>query len=88
MLKLAVKDKAKIGNELYGQIQRAKQLVGDKAGEAAQIRDEGTARGADCERQRGHLSSILNEIEVAKSQRAENYRTIASLNELNDAKIL
>lgn len=85
-LKFLGQEKTKIGNELSDEVHRAKQLLCEKTIEAQKIRDEGTARGVDCDRQRGHLSTIQHEIEVVKAQRVENHRTILHLNEVNDSK--
>lgn len=65
---------------------RSKRLLDEKYFEAGRLRDEAVAKGDQNADQRGQLQDMEREIESVKVQRAEMWREITRLKEMNEAR--
>jgi len=65
---------------------RSKRLLDEKYFEAGRLRDESISKGDQCADSRSNLQDLEREIESVKIQRAEMWREITRLKELNENK--
>ena len=65
---------------------RCKRLLDEKYFEAGRLRDEAVAKGDQNQDQRGQLQDMEREIESVKVQRAEMWREITRLKEMNESR--
>jgi len=68
------------------ELQRAKRLLDEKYFEAGRLRDESVAKGDQVADFRAQAADLNREIECVKNQRAEMWREINRLKEMNEQK--
>lgn len=85
-LKFLLQDKTRQHAELTDEQARAKRLLDEKYFEAGRLRDESVARGDQVADARAQMQDLERDIESVKVQRAEMWREITRLKELNEAK--
>ena len=72
--------------DLNDELGRCKRLLDEKYFEAGRLRDEAVSKGDQNADQRGQLQDMEREIESVKVQRAEMWREITRLKEMNEAR--
>ena len=72
--------------DLNDELTRAKRLLDEKYFQAGKLRDEAVAKSDQNADQRGHLTDLEKEIESVKIQRAEMWREITTLKDMNEAR--
>lgn len=85
-LKYLLQDKSKQNLDLSDEQARSKRLLDEKYFEAGRLRDESISKGDQCADSRSNLQDLEREIESVKIQRAEMWREITRLKELNENK--
>jgi predicted nucleic acid-binding Zn-ribbon protein len=70
------------------EMNRSKRIIDEKQFEAGRLREESIVKGDQVTDLRNNQSKIEHEIETVKVQRAEMWREIAHLKEINDNKAL
>ena len=68
------------------ELARSKRLLDEKYFEAGRLRDESVAKGDQNRDQRNQLQDLEREIEGVKVQRAEMWREITRLKEMNESR--
>ena len=68
------------------ELARSKRLLDEKYFEAGRLRDESVAKGDQNQDQRNQLQDLEREIEGVKVQRAEMWREITRLKEMNESR--
>ena len=79
-------DRTKQNLDLNDELTRSKRLLDEKYFEAGRLRDEAVSKGDSNADQRAQLSELEREIESVKVQRAEMWREITRLKEMNDSR--
>lgn len=85
-LKFLLQEKSKQNGDLSDEMNRSKRLLDEKYFESCRLRDEAVAKGDQVCDLRQQLANVEHEIETVKVQRAELWREINRLKELNEAK--
>lgn len=72
--------------DLNDELTRSKRLLDEKYFEAGRLRDEAVSKGDSNSDQRAQLQDLEREIESVKVQRAEMWREITRLKEMNESR--
>jgi len=87
-LKYLLSEKSKQNCDLVDEMNRSKRVIDEKQFEAGRLREESIVKGDQVTDLRNNQSKIEHEIETVKVQRAEMWREITHLKEVNDKKSL
>jgi len=85
-LKFLLSDKTKQNLDLNDELARSKRLLDEKYFEAGRLREEAVQKGDQNNDQRAQLQDLEREIEGVKVQRAEMWRELTRLKEMNEAR--
>jgi len=85
-LKFLLNDKTKQNLDLNDELARSKRMLDEKYFEAGRLREEAVAKGDQNNDQRAQLQDLEREIEGVKVQRAEMWRELTRLKEMNEAR--
>ena len=72
--------------DLNDELARSKRMLDEKYFEAGRLREEAVAKGDSNNDQRAQLQDLEREIEGVKVQRAEMWRELTRLKEMNEAR--
>lgn len=87
-LKYLLQEKSRQNVDLNEEQSRCKKILDEKYFEAGRLRDEAVSKEAMVTDLRQQQSNLEREIESVKVQRAEMWREITRLKELNEGKIV
>ena len=85
-LKYMLSEKSRQNMELQDELGRAKRVLDEKFFEAAKNRDESNARGDQVVDLRSQVAELERDISLVKSQRADMFREITRLRDVQDMK--
>ncbi len=86
-LKYMLSEKSKQNMDLQDENIRSKRLLDDKSYEGSKLQEDSLRKGDDNSELSGTAQNLDREIEMLKAQRADNWREINRLKEINDMKV-
>ena len=87
-LKYHLSEKSKQNCDLVDEMNRSKRILDEKLFEANRLREESIVKGDQVSDLRKNQGMVEHEIETVKTQRAEMWREITRLKEINDQKTM
>ena len=85
-LKYMLSEKSRQNMELQDELARSKRVLDEKFFEAGKNRDESNAKGDQVVDLRGQVAELERDIDLVKSQRADMFREITRLRDVQDMK--
>lgn len=85
-LKYMLSEKSRQNMEFQDELQRSKRVLDEKFFEAGKLRDESNAKGDQVVDLRSQVAELERDIDLVKSQRADMFREITRLRDVQDMK--
>ena len=85
-LKYMMSEKQRQNMELQDELQRSKRVLDEKFFESGKLRDESNAKGDQVVDVRGQVAELERDIDLVKSQRADMFREIQRLRDVEAMK--
>ena len=85
-LKYMMSEKQRQNMELQDELQRSKRVLDEKFFESGKLRDESNAKGDQVVDLRGQVAELERDIDLVKSQRADMFREIQRLRDVEAMK--
>lgn len=86
-LKYLLAEKTKQGMDLQDELQRSKRVLDEKHYETLRLNDESGKRAEQNMDMRDRAGELEKEIEILKAQRADHFREIGRLKDINDQSV-